>query len=370
MAGNPVNVSNGNKYEAEADYAGGGANPLKFVRSYNSLEAYLNWGVGLAQYNPFMGSAWMASYFQYLIPMSVTDSSTTYNAVYAYRPDGRMIVFTQYGGVYSPDGDVADSLMQTGSGWQYQTADDTIETYSAAGQLVSVAPRGQAPITVNYGTAGDPPASVSDAFGHSLQFTYGVDSTGTKRLTTIADPAGANIQYAYDTYGNLASVTHEDGTIRSYAYGNYSNSALMTLTDEASVAYASWTYANFGAQVATSQHASGVEAYSFSYATSGTGGSVSVTDPLGTTRTYNQQLIWAPIGWSARRACALDAARIRLGAMMPMATLPVEPTSTAIRPRTFMTSPQTLRALAPRGLGQPRRVPSRRNGTPAGDSRR
>jgi RHS repeat-associated protein len=291
-AGNPVNVSNGNKYEAETDYVGVGANPLRFVRSYNSLQAYITWGVGSAQFNPFMGAAWMASYFQYLIPVSVTDSSTTYNAVYAYRPDGRVLVFSQYGGVYSPDGDVADSLVPYGTGWQYQTADDTIETYNAAGQLVSVAARGQAPITVNYSSAGDPPASVSDDFGHSLQFTYGLDATGAQRLTAITDPAGVNIQYAYDSYGNLASVTYQDGTVRGYSYGDYSNHALITLTDEASVAYASWTYSDLGAQVATSQHAGGVEAYSFTYATSGSGGSVSVTDPLGSTRTYSQQLLW------------------------------------------------------------------------------
>src|SRR6185437_1594704 len=37
--GDPVDASNGNLYEAETDYAGGGSDPLRFVRTYNSLGA-------------------------------------------------------------------------------------------------------------------------------------------------------------------------------------------------------------------------------------------------------------------------------------------------------------------------------------------
>ncbi len=290
--GNPVNVSNGNKYQAEVDYVGVGNNPLKFVRSYNSLQAFITWGDGSPQDGAFMGSAWTATYFQYLTAISVTDSTTTYNAVYAYRPDGRLIIFSQYNGIYSPDGDVPDSLMQTATGWQYQTADDTIETYDTNGQLVAIATRGQAPLTVTRSGVGDPPSSVADAFGHSLQFTYALDVSGDQRLVSITDPTGAQIQYAYDSFGNLSSVTYQDLSTRSYTYAGYSNHALMTLTDEANVAYASWTYDALGDQAMSSQHAGGVEAYSFSYATSGSGGSVTVTDPLGTVRTYSQQLVW------------------------------------------------------------------------------
>ena len=51
--------------------------------------------------------------------------------------------------MYSPDGDVPDSLIQTSGGWEYQTADDTIETYNSGGQLLSIARRGQAPVTIS-----------------------------------------------------------------------------------------------------------------------------------------------------------------------------------------------------------------------------
>jgi len=317
VVGGQSNVSSGNLYQSETDYVGGGTNPLRFARSYNSLPAYTNWWYATTPAGQYIGSSWTATYFQYLVPVSVTDSTTTYNSVYAYRPDGRMIVFSESSsGVYSPDGDVSDSLMQTDTGWEYQTAQDTLETYNTNGQLVSIAPRGKAPITVSRANAGDPPSSVSDAFGHTLAFTYGLDSSGTQRLMSVQDPAGSTIQYAYDSYGNLITVTYQDLTTRQYSYlaTGGSGHALQTLTDEAGTAYASWTYNYYyNNTVLSSQLAGGVSAYSFSYSLSGGSGSVAVTDPLGQSRTYNQQLIWGTYRMTGSTAlcpaCSEDKAR-------------------------------------------------------------
>lgn len=316
-AGDPVDVSNANLYQVETDYVGGGSNPIKFTRSYNSVAGYENYNNGgsLTYGNPIMGQGWAASYFQYLLPVTVTDSSTTYNTVYAYRPDGRTLAFTEYNGVYSPDGDVADSLERTQNGWEFQTADDTIETYDASGRLVSIARRGQAPVTVNYASGSsfpDPPTSVSDAFGHVLKFSYVINSTGQKNLASITDPNGKPVSYSYDSYDNLTSVTLADGTTRSYSYGSSPNEHLLTtLTDEAQVAYANWTYN--GSLVTSEQLAGGVDAYQFSYSLSSAGGSRSVTDPLGTTRTYDQQLIWGAFWMTSSSGpcpgCGEDQAR-------------------------------------------------------------
>jgi RHS repeat-associated protein len=301
IKGEPVDVSNGNNYHEEIDYTGGGNNPIKFVRSYNSLIGHAVASKSTLQIGEqFMGHAgWTATYFQYLLQVSVTDSTTTYNTIYAYRPDGRVLTFNEYQGVYSPDGDVADRLISvSGGGWQYQTADDTIETYNAAGQLLSVAARGQAPITVSYSTGsglGDPPVSVSDAFGHSLQFSYEVDVTNAVRLSSITDPAGHTISYSYDRYGRLTTVTNADGTTRQYGYDTVTNGWLMvSLTDEAAVLYASWTHGGSGLEVLSSQLAGGVAAYSYSYVINGnnTITSATVTDPLGKSRTYSQELLW------------------------------------------------------------------------------
>jgi RHS repeat-associated protein len=290
VVGDPVDVANGNNFDAETDYLGKGNNSLEFVRYYNSRIAAFNWADGTTPVQEYMGSNWTATYFQRLAPISVTDSNGTHSAVYAHRPDGRVLVFTQYNGAgYFPDGDVADSVAQTATGWEYQDAQDTIETYDSSGALTSVATRGHAPVTVNYSSPGDPPASVTDAFGHTLTFAYGQDVTGNQRLVSITDPAGLGIQFGYDSNGNLSTVTHQDHTQRQYTYGQPSHHALQALIDEASVTYASWTYVFNGAGVATSQLAGGVESYSYGY--TNFPNSVTVTDPFGQTRTFSQRLL-------------------------------------------------------------------------------
>jgi RHS repeat-associated protein len=293
----PVNVSNGNAYQTETDYTGAGANQLKFTRSYNSLSGYLlaYYSANRPALSAVMGEAWSATYFQFLLPLTVTDSTTTYNTVYAYRPDGRVLTFNLYSGVYSPDGDVDESLVPlSGGGWQLQTADDTIETYDSNGQLVSIAARGQAPLTISRSFAFEPPSSVTDSFGHTFLFSYLTDSLGKERLHSVTDPAGHVIQYTYDGNGNLTSVTYPDATTRKYSYSTSpGQNLLLTLTDEANAAYASWTYSTWGNEVLTSQRAGGVDAYSFSYVANSNGAitSATVIDPLGESRTYAQQLI-------------------------------------------------------------------------------
>jgi RHS repeat-associated protein len=314
---NAVNVSNGNTFLTQTDYSGAGVDPIQFVRTYNSLAAvdYYFYSSRVVAPAVVMGTGWSATYFQFLIPITMTDSTGTYNSVEAYRPDGRLLTFNEYSGVYSPDGDVGDSLIQTSGGWEYQTADDTIEAYNSLGQLVSVAARGKAPVTVNYNSGavlGDPPVSVSDAFGHSLQFSYGV-CNDLPCLSSITDPAGHTISFTYDSYSNLTGVTNADSTTISYSYGSsYRFSLLASVTDEASNVYSSWTY-NGNYQTVTSQHAGGVDAYSFSYAESGSGGSVTVIDPLSKSRTYGQSLIWGAYRMTSSSAacpgCLEDASR-------------------------------------------------------------
>jgi RHS repeat-associated protein len=317
---NPVDASNGNEFLAEVDYTGTGNNRLKFVRSYNSLAAYARIVAAVspgAVYPEITGVAWAATYFQSLSFVVVADSANTYSAIYAFRPDGRMLIFKEYQGVYTPEGDVADSLAKTDAGlWQYQTADDTVETYSADGRLLSISARGQAPVTVNYrpgAVAGDLPLSVSDAFGHALQFSYTTDPSAGTRLGSITDPSGQTVQYGYGGYGNganLTLVTYQDGSTRQYAYGTYTYSSLTGITDEANVQYVTFSYNSFGDHVLSTQLAGGVGSYSFSYDS----GSVAVKDPLGTTRTYNQQLKWGVYRTAGLTTpcpgCNEDAARV------------------------------------------------------------
>lgn len=296
LSGDPVDVSDGNNYVVQTDFKGSGVAPLTFTRSYNSVSAHYEAVQTSMPYGmTILGVGWSADYFQYLQPVSGTVNGVTYSTVYAYRPDGRVLAFNLFEGVYSPDGDVDASLQQESNGdWEYQTPNNTLETYNSNGQLLSIARPGEAPITVNYAAGsqpGDPPTSVSDAFGHTLSFTYLTDATGTQRLAAIAEPSGETVQYSYDGTGNLASVTYQDGTQRLYTYVSGGHD-LLSITDKSGAVYRSWTYTGYGTEVGTAQLAGGVGAYSYSYSLAGTSGSVTVVDPLGQSCTYGQQLIW------------------------------------------------------------------------------
>lgn len=287
--GNPCDVSNGNKYQSEVDYVGGGENPLKFVRSYNSFSAYYvgssHFTNSKAPYGPqSIGVAWTATYFQRLRRVTATASTDSFDTIYAVRPDGRVLQFNLYGGVFVPDADVPDTVAVVGADYEYRTDDDTVETYDSTGRLTSIQQRGQRPHTLTYSGDALRPSAVTDGFGHTLTFNYATLG-GDTRLQSITDPAGNSIVYTYGVNGSLDSVTYPDSTSRSYTYG-YTGWTLTGITDESSVAFAAWTYSTGGNFVVSSSRAGGVEEYSFTYGT----GNRTVTDPLGTVRTINQAM--------------------------------------------------------------------------------
>ncbi|WP_230874700.1 RHS repeat-associated core domain-containing protein [Methylomonas sp. LL1] len=104
-------------------------------------------------------------------------------------------------------------------------------------------------------------------------------------------------KYAYDTKGNLTTVTYPDETPsivtdnpkKTYVYGELNNTgytgqpnALTGIIDENGVRYASYRYDAQGKAIST-EHAGGVEKYSLNYAQDGS--NTVITDPLGTIRT-------------------------------------------------------------------------------------
>ncbi|HEY4370041.1 MAG TPA: RHS repeat-associated core domain-containing protein [Steroidobacteraceae bacterium] len=327
IAGNPCDVSNGNKSQLEVDYQGSGNNDLQFVRAYNSVDAYQDHKVEFYTQSAHLrvrepiGAGWSATYFQHLTQQAINDSTGTHNVVLAWRPDGRMLQFVLYNGVWNPDPDIADILTTTPTGFTYRTQEDTVETYDQNGQLTSVAARGHPPVRVAYtGYPTTLPSTVTDAYGRTLTFQYTRDANGHFVLASITDPAGQSITYTHQLRNNtqanleaLMSVTYQDGTSRLYDYGASGTVLalhLMQITDEAGVAYANWTYDSTGEHVLSSQHAGGVDRYQFTYS----GAQRTIVDPLGTTRTLNMQMLWGASRTVSTSAtcpdCGYDAARV------------------------------------------------------------
>ncbi|HWX02771.1 DUF6531 domain-containing protein [Collimonas sp.] len=290
--GNPINHGNGNKRQLESDYLGAVGGGVELQRTYNSNSTR----------NGRYGARWSSNYER----MVRTNSAYPNNAG-VQRIDGKILTFTLTGGVYRPDADITDSLTrQTDSagntmGWQYRVAaDQSLENYDAAGKLLSITSREGWTQTLSYSDTTTPAAiapqpglllRVADQFGRQLNFTY--DSSS--RVVQMTDPTGKTVSYSYDSNNDLSTMTYQDGKTRTYVYNEpaYTSKvnlpgALTGIVDQNNVRFATFNYDNTGRGIST-EHAGGVEKYSIAYTQSGSQGTV--TDPLGTVRTYTFQTL-------------------------------------------------------------------------------
>ncbi|MFC5475093.1 DUF6531 domain-containing protein [Paraherbaspirillum soli] len=290
--GNPINHSTGNKRQLESDYLGIGSVGLTLQRTYN----------GSSIRNGRYGARWSSTYER----MVMTNPAFPNNAS-VRRGDGKALNFLLGNGSYQPDGDITDSLTRqvdsagNPTGWQYKVAaDQSVENYDAAGKLVRIATREGLLQTLSYSDATTPTTvapqaglllRVADTFGHQLNFVY--DSSS--RVVQMTDPAGGITAYGYDSTNRLSSVTYPDGKLRTYLYnepaytaGADLPTALTGIIDENGVRFAIFNYDSSGQAIST-EHAGGVEKYSVAYPQLGS--QSTVTDPLGSVRTYNFQTI-------------------------------------------------------------------------------
>ncbi len=321
--GDPCNAGNGNNTQHEVDYSGEGVYPLRGVRTYNS---------GGGTQAPVPQNVWGAQwtgYYDRSIPSNIF--AGTFQTVVVNRPDGKVFTFALTNGAYVGDSDVVGTLVELGvdgsgkpTGWTYLNEKDELETYNASGHLISITNRAGLSQTLTYsdGTTGPnggyvlsslgvPTATalpagllirVTDPSGRTLQ--YGYDVVG--RVVLMTDPANKTYLYTYSDAttltANLTSVKYPDGNVRSYLYDEAANvsstpnpgvsyvNALTGIIDENGNRFASWTYDANGLSI-SSEHGSfgsGIDHVGLSYGTVSNGVSTTtVTDPLGTVRTYN-----------------------------------------------------------------------------------
>jgi YD repeat-containing protein len=312
-AGNPINIVTGNKFTDENDYQPAGSSSLQFTRHYNSSVSYqyqFSFGtLGRAQ-KP-LGMAWVHNYYQGL---AVTETLVTLTLA-----NGQSFNFKPVSGTWKPDADVnyhLQEILTAGihTGWKVTTPKNTVETYNAIGDLLSITDSKGLTQTLTYSCAAVSPScpiatpttiapyaglliKVTDSFNRSLNFTYG--SNG--RISTLTDPNGNIIRYSYIGY-NLSTVTYPDDTPadlynnpkKTYIYGELANTAnvsqpnaLTGIIDENGNRYATYSYDAQGRGIST-EHAGGAQRVSLAY---NTDGSTTVTDALGAARTYRFQTI-------------------------------------------------------------------------------
>jgi YD repeat-containing protein len=285
QVGNPIDPFTGVKRQVEVDYAGSGPHALRFERVYHSRLYVLD------------GQHWRHNYSARI----EFHNFGTVPVAFAHRPGGRSFPYRQTGGVFVPDVDINDKLTKLTdaggalTGWEFlEVSSDTLETYDAAGRLLSIRNRAGLIQTLEYSTASTPPAiapepglliRVTDPFGRQLNFTY----DKIARLVTMQDPAGQTYAYtyAYNSHTSvITSVTYPDAKTRTYHYGELNTAfhRLTGITDENNSRFSSYFYDPSTGMAFQSQHEGPVDSTIIN--AGNWPNSILVTDPLGTQRTY------------------------------------------------------------------------------------
>lgn len=280
--GNPVSVGNGIKWQWEQDYAGDGAYPLSFVRTYSS---YVPNGSST-------GNKWSHNYQSAIrvAPAPLDEDGEPLGnapAALVVHGDGTYFQFTRRNADWIGEGNLPEKLVRFAdandatTGWEVTRLTDELEHYDASGRLAWIRNPAGLKHTLAYDANGRL-ESVSDDFGRALRFAY---DPATGELASMTDPANRVTRYEYAPNGNAVKVTYPDDSTRQYHYEDLSlQSHLTGLTDERGVRYATWAY-DYRGRAVLSMHAGGADKYTFSYLDNAT----VVTDPLGTVRTYKYQ---------------------------------------------------------------------------------
>ena len=158
--GDPVLPGSGRALHEEIDYSGAGAAPLQLHRYYRSIWSDGTPAAGLAPIGAWTGG-WRFS-------VQARLSDVPGGPLRAVRPDGSTVVFEP--STATPASWIAQSSRDTlteqrnsagqRSGWTYTaSADDSVESYDASGQLQSVVARNGWRTTLGYDAAGRPAGS-------------------------------------------------------------------------------------------------------------------------------------------------------------------------------------------------------------------
>lgn len=224
-----------------------------------------------------------------------TNASLAYSApmsdaqwgVTVFRPDGASYYFSCANGTCNAFGQSELILSVTSSGFVVIAENGDVENYDLNGNLLKITTRDGYTQTIarNASIAPGIPATintVTDSYGRVLTFAYNANG----QLSTLTLPDQTTVQYGYDGSNRLISVAYADGSSVGYQYTNTKFvNALTAWIDEAKNTYATWTYDTTTGYATGSALAGNVDTSTLSYGTNAT----TLTDNLGTQRTYNYQ---------------------------------------------------------------------------------
>lgn len=271
LAGDPIDYSNGNLLEYEYDFSSNGEMPLVLQRSYASQ----------GNTRGLFGRQWMSNFDLQLVRSG--------NQIILVRSDRTQMRFT-WRTLPAPgwyvQGSSARVLADAAGGYIYHAADNSLERYNAAGQILRQ--QNARGIGHTYAYAGGKLVQVIHTSGRRVSFAWSGDV-----VAAVTDPAGNVYRYGYRNIpfhgSTLASATlpGTTPTVNGYAYN--ANAPLMTARTVNGVTVASYAY-NGVQHAISSQRAGGLDRHTFVYRHRRNGSLTSqVTNPLGHTTSYEFQ---------------------------------------------------------------------------------
>jgi YD repeat-containing protein len=291
--GRPIIPATGEKILDHSDHVGSGADPLNLIRHYRSGRVV---GMVTGPSKAGLGTPWSHNHFVSLERIGEVTAAGSTATIKLGDGSVRAFSWDVASNSWSPTNS-ADTLTANATGLLYKRLDDdSLWQFDIAGKLLSVTQRNGWITTYTYSAANTPAAvapvpglliTVSNHFGRTLSFKYNPAS----QLTSVTAPDGRVTSYSYDSTtatGRLITVSYPGITggvvSKTYLYENTTFPQLLTgIIDEKGVRLATYAYDSQGRGIST-QHAGGADLHTISY---GPAGSATVTDPLGTQRTYN-----------------------------------------------------------------------------------
>ena len=276
VAGNPIIPATGDKLQTERDYLDPAVHPLNLVRTYRMSLAEDHY-----QASTSLDATWRHEHEPRMFYVDGLGGASQDSATFEFG-DGSVKSFSRYrgSGIWVADGS-ADTLTQSEGTYLYQNADDgSTWQFDEIGKLLAHTQRNGWIRAYSYSAGSGLLTQVQNQFGRLMTFSYGNNG----KLSTVTVAGVIQLRYQYDGMSRLSSVQFADNSIKTYLYENANFPyALTGIVDELGVRFATYAYDAQGRGIST-QHAGGADLHSVSYASAGV---ATVTDPLGTQRTYN-----------------------------------------------------------------------------------
>ncbi|MCX4026345.1 hypothetical protein H0A36_14925 [Endozoicomonas sp. SM1973] len=272
--GNPIIVSNGNKFQSFTNQI----DNVPFTISFNS-------STGKTSHS-----------FEYRYKKIHINAQDTTSPVYIdlHRPSGLVIRLVKQGDKWtSPDQNfVAEQVnikLEPKDGYIHNgyiitmkiVSNGNTEYYFDNGYIYKIQSRGNTKYF--YQPDGTSDKVIFSSTQSEKQITL---LQGKNGITSIKGKSGQEINYNYDEQGRLSGITNQKRKLKVLHYENADFPYHLTgITDENGVRFATWTYDNQGRAI-SSEHAGGKEKITLEFHDNN---STTVTNPLGKKTTYHFQ---------------------------------------------------------------------------------